>query len=206
MLPATCAGPGCSELLSKPKRGPMPRFHSAVCRVRAHQAANPDKVQQYKRTRNAKNREASLTKTCPWCGDRMSKRRRQCGKPDCRRKQDALRQREFKARHKSETGRPYEDRYAEERRAAVIFRKALKRGANGGEVFDEREVFERDGWVCGICLEPVDPGLRFPDMRRASLDHVIPVSFGGPHTRANTRCSHLDCNVARGNRMEADAA
>lgn len=68
------------------------------------------------------------------------------------------------------------------------------------EAFDSREVFDRDGWLCGICQEPVDPDERFPSPMSVSLDHVVPLSKGGHHTRANTRCTHLGCNVKLGNR------
>lgn len=66
------------------------------------------------------------------------------------------------------------------------------------EVFDSREVFDRDGWVCGICRDPVDPVITWPDPRSASLDHILPVARGGPHTRANCQCSHLGCNARKG--------
>lgn len=65
------------------------------------------------------------------------------------------------------------------------------------EKFNHVDVFERDGWRC-FCGKKVDPRRRFPDPLSVSLDHVIPVSEGGGHTRANTRCSHLTCNVRRG--------
>lgn len=74
-----------------------------------------------------------------------------------------------------------------------------------GEPFTSIEIFERDGWHCGICDEPVDRELRYPDPMSASLDHIVPLSKGGGHTRENVRCSHLGCNVRRGNRIEEAA-
>lgn len=82
-------------------------------------------------------------------------------------------------------------------RARWAARQALKRGV-AAEVFEFREVFDRDGWICGLCAEPVDPELRWPDPLSVSLDHVIPLSRGGSHSRANTQCSHLRCNVSKG--------
>lgn len=76
-------------------------------------------------------------------------------------------------------------------------RRARERGALV-EKFDRVEIFERDGWICGICNEPVDPGLAHPDPMSASLDHIVPVSRGGKHSRANTQCAHLTCNVRKG--------
>ncbi len=84
-------------------------------------------------------------------------------------------------------------------RGLLAERRAKKRGATVEKV-DPFEVFDRDGWVCGICDEPVDPKLRHPDRMSASLDHVVPISLGGDHSYANTRCSHWICNIRRGNR------
>ena len=72
----------------------------------------------------------------------------------------------------------------------------------GGEFqkVDRLEVFERDGWLCGICCKPVDRTLLYPDRRSASLDHVIPLSRGGSHALGNVQCSHLDCNRQKGYR------
>ena len=79
-------------------------------------------------------------------------------------------------------------------------RRRLQKLATTVERFTHAEIFERDCWLCGICEKPVDPELRYPDPMSASLDHVEPLSLGGTHTRENVRCSHLTCNVARGNR------
>lgn len=68
------------------------------------------------------------------------------------------------------------------------------------ERFSAESVFERDKWRCGICNRKITAGLRHPHPLSASLDHVIPISHGGPHTRANTRASHLRCNIRRNNR------
>ncbi len=62
------------------------------------------------------------------------------------------------------------------------------------------EVFERDGWVCGICGQLIDPVLKWPEPRSASLDHVLPLAAGGEHTRANTQAAHLICNIRKGAR------
>jgi 5-methylcytosine-specific restriction endonuclease McrA len=36
----------------------------------------------------------------------------------------------------------------------------------------------------------------------ASPDHIIPISLGGKHSYENLQCSHLKCNLAKGNRVE----
>nr|DAP09017.1 MAG TPA: HNH endonuclease [Caudoviricetes sp.] len=79
-------------------------------------------------------------------------------------------------------------------------RRALL-GSCEREDFRYEEIFERDEWTCGICNEPVDPDSEFPDLRSPSLDHVIPLSKGGSHTRDNVQLAHYICNVTKGARL-----
>lgn len=58
-----------------------------------------------------------------------------------------------------------------------------------------RAVVERDGAICWLCGKAI--------VGIVSLDHVVPVSFGGNDDIENLRPSCLACNVARGNRMRA---
>lgn len=61
------------------------------------------------------------------------------------------------------------------------------------------DIYERDEWVCQLCHEPVDPD--HPERRhQASLDHIIPQSYGGGHDPSNLRLAHISCNSRRGNR------
>jgi 5-methylcytosine-specific restriction endonuclease McrA len=52
-------------------------------------------------------------------------------------------------------------------------------------------VAERDGWRCAICAGVVTRATW-------SLDHVIPLSKGGPHTYSNVVLAHRSCNSSRG--------
>lgn len=79
-------------------------------------------------------------------------------------------------------------------------RRALIRGANA-ERFNVLDVYDRDEWVCGLCLKPVDPNLRHPNPFSASLDHILPLTRGGAHALSNVQLAHLRCNTAKGNRL-----
>lgn len=59
------------------------------------------------------------------------------------------------------------------------------------------DVFERDRWTCHICREPINPELKHPDPRSASIDHVIPLAKGGEHSMRNVRAAHLSCNCSK---------
>lgn len=70
------------------------------------------------------------------------------------------------------------------------------------EIFSAREIYERDNWTCQLCGLPLDRGARAPDSMSPSIDHAIPLSRGGEHSRANTQAAHLGCNVRKGVRIE----
>lgn len=84
------------------------------------------------------------------------------------------------------------------RRASRAQRKAIERtGLEHGEPIDPQDIYQRDGWRCGICQQPVGRSYRYPHPRSASLDHIIPLADGGTHTRENVQCSHLRCNLSK---------
>ena len=93
-------------------------------------------------------------------------------------------------------------KWDERRRAQWHKRRALSKGAAGADLINSAEVYERDRWVCGICLERVDRRLIWPDPMSPSLDHIVPLSRGGAHQLANVQCAHLSCNVRKGARPE----
>lgn len=84
----------------------------------------------------------------------------------------------------------------ENKRAARHRRRAIKRGTQAERIVPA-EIFDRDGWRCGLCRKRVNPKLRYPHRMSASLDHVTPLAAGGTHTRGNVQCSHLACNVQK---------
>lgn len=98
-------------------------------------------------------------------------------------------------------GREKNPPWDERRRANKARRETKKRSAGRG--FDPVVVYERDGWLCGLCGGPVDRSLAWPDPMSASLDHVIPLADGGGHTPKNAQCSHLVCNERKGGRKVA---
>ena len=100
-------------------------------------------------------------------------------------------------------GRMADAPWDERRRSNAERRRALKAGASIGARFTNAEVFDRDGWVCGLCAEPVSRNATYPDPLSASLDHVIPLSRGGSHSLDNVQLAHLACNVSKGARVAA---
>jgi hypothetical protein len=69
-------------------------------------------------------------------------------------------------------------------------------------------IYERDHWVCQLCLLPVDPELTSPHPQSASLDHIVCRSWSErpDHSDANLRLAHLICNSLRGDEGRYAAA
>ncbi len=85
-------------------------------------------------------------------------------------------------------------------------RRQLKRARAAGVRavrVDRLAIFERDGWVCQLCGEAVDPAREFPDPLSPSLDHVIPLDRGGAHVPENCQLAHFGCNASKGSRRTA---
>ncbi len=69
---------------------------------------------------------------------------------------------------------------------------ARRSGAWVVERFSRSEIYARDRGLCGLCHTPVAA-------HEATLDHILPLSCGGDHIRANVRIAHVNCNAHRGN-------
>ena len=59
-------------------------------------------------------------------------------------------------------------------------------------------IFIRDQWQCWICETPCDQTARVPHPDAATIDHLVPQSFGGGHEPENLATAHLSCNSRRG--------
>jgi HNH endonuclease len=79
----------------------------------------------------------------------------------------------------------------------VNHRARARRFGVEDEYVNKLQVFERDGWICGICHEPVDREAAWPAPRMPSLDHIEPLAAGGPHVYENVQCAHLQCNLIK---------
>jgi 5-methylcytosine-specific restriction endonuclease McrA len=79
---------------------------------------------------------------------------------------------------------------------------------NGVQKYTTLQVLETYGTDCHICNGPVDmtaprgigKGLGWET--GLHIDHVIPISKGGPDVLDNVRPSHSSCNLSKGGRVE----
>lgn len=83
-------------------------------------------------------------------------------------------------------------------------RRALQAGATIKD-FTAQEVFIRDRYTCQTCGIKTRPDYKNPNhLKRPNLDHIIPLSMGGEHSRENTQCLCHKCNMEKGNRHAND--
>lgn len=77
-------------------------------------------------------------------------------------------------------------------------RRALKRGAAGGELVYRKRIFERDRWICQLCGQRVKRSAVAPHPKSPTIDHIVPLAEGGKHEPANVQCAHFICNALKG--------
>lgn len=211
---------GCGEPLCQ-SAGTKPRsWCSEACRVRTYYRTHPDKkIEQQARGRERARQKASelaTTRTeilildCTECGAAFVQRRRPAVRRVCsnrcrnRRNQRQLGPEGRAAKRKRyRQNHPEKWAWTESKKAWTQRRRARKRGADAERVLSA-EIFDRDGWRCGLCGGQVDRRLSYPDPMSASLDHILPLSIGGAHTRANVQLAHLVCNTRKNNRPHSD--
>lgn len=73
-------------------------------------------------------------------------------------------------------------------------RKRAIRAGVAHEPYRRVDIIARDGGICYLCELPVPVGAEH-------LDHVIPISRGGPDTAANVRVTHALCNLRKHARL-----
>lgn len=69
-------------------------------------------------------------------------------------------------------------------------------------------IYERDGWICQLCTEPVDPSLGPTDLWGATLDHIECQAWAliPDHSPENLRLAHRWCNSVRSDETYYTAA
>lgn len=78
--------------------------------------------------------------------------------------------------------------------------RARRRGRFKIRPADRLAIYERDGWVCQLCMTPVDREAHYLDDQAPSLDHIECRSWAliPDHSPENLRLAHRLCNSFRG--------
>jgi len=82
------------------------------------------------------------------------------------------------------------DRHAERQR-----RRYAQKKNNGYERVNYKAIYKRDNYTCQICHKE---NLKRPDI---TIDHIIPITKGGPHIPDNLQVACRACNIKKGNRI-----
>ena len=210
----------CGALIVRTKRsGPLPKYCSETCRAEGSPRVDAEKYKRAEREKRRALREASV-RLCPSCGGSFTPeksmsqrfctkkcsaaffrdRSGRCSERDCER---PVRARGMCSMHwkrwSRKSGTAPAEEWTERRRANYHRRRALKRNLPADMIMSA-DVYERDGWLCGICSGVVERDALYPDPKSPSLDHIVPLSKGGHHVLSNVQLAHLDCNVRKGDR------
>jgi hypothetical protein len=170
-------------------------------RARAYQrqweSKNREKRNERSRQRIAANREGMREYWRRWYmenREEINARRRQRHRANPERERERNRlwyatHCQEKLRKRAEWGRAN----PEKTKKNVQLRRARRRGTTV-ETFLHAEIFERDSWHCRTCgHETLHRWERF-NIWSPELDHIVPLSCGGPHTKANTQLLCALCN------------
>jgi hypothetical protein len=82
------------------------------------------------------------------------------------------------------------------RRERNTLRRALQRDLEAARV-SRIGIYQRDGWTCHICGDPVDRDAVVPDLAAPVLDHVVPLARRGRHEESNLKTAHFYCNSVK---------
>jgi len=185
-------------------------------RQRRRRALNPEKCREYRRQYYASHREKSLEANRLYRAANPEKRREADRRYKATHQEQCLKS----GRKYDTTHREKRNEYRRKWRAANRdkFRKSSRKWRRSAkpekgrarnqryrfrkchlkvETFTDLEIFERDGWLCGICGQKINRRLKWPHPRSKSLDHIVPLLRGGGHARENVQAAHLRCNMSK---------
>ena len=88
----------------------------------------------------------------------------------------------------------------------IARRKRAKKRANGWERYTEAQVLALHGAVCHICGNAINLSLNRKIGSEGwemslHIDHVIPISKGGPDKLSNVKPSHAKCNLKKRDKL-----
>lgn len=174
--------------------------------------------------RELRRDRATIERTCKICGDRFITRPNRWGPRSNTCRKEALRRRKGKG-HSAVFGpfrcrqcarevnpnygsrfRTYCSRRCSDQFARRARNRRMKLVAAKYERFADWIVFERDRWICQICLRPIDRELPSGNRMAPTIDHIIPISRGGSHIPGNCQSAHLLCNASKGSLLPNEIA
>lgn len=133
--------------------------------------------------KNKKPIEPRVVK-CKYCGIDYLGKNKNASCPDCKARLAKERERKYRKGRKRT--------HAQRAKKYGVFRKYNVKA---------EKVFKRDKWRCKSCNCKVQKNDIYAD-NAAELDHIIPLSKGGPHTYSNVQTLCRKCNISKGDACE----
>lgn len=198
----------CGEKVNYKGTGAVPIFCSVKCKTKFH---------------NTRSRRSRLSlaikenKNCEFCGKEfiaLKRDRRYCPDTHCGQKAYKHRKNSGKPLPKffdvccagcglSFTAKHPEAKWCSKKCANRHWGNVRARKARSPllDAYADREIFERDNWLCHICGEFIDSSLDRTSLMGATIDHVIPIARGGVDSADNVKAAHRSCNSAKGAKL-----
>jgi 5-methylcytosine-specific restriction endonuclease McrA len=217
--PPTLCSPECKAEANRRRASAW--YNANTERRKEYRVANADRIKAYNRSYYAKDPAAEVARARAWQEANpdkvaISKQRQKESGKDRERAAKMRRENPEVARQRSratywKNAHTYRDRpkqwaKANPDKARALWarnnrrRKAATRGATDLDPINPLDIYERDGWLCGLCGKPIDKRRRFPDRLSATLDHIVPISRGGQHVPENVQAAHYTCNSSKRDR------
>jgi hypothetical protein len=163
-----------------------PRTNCKTCHVAARlarRASDPERAAEIDAKHYAKHREKKRAQQAEWWAKN--------GKARNKRVQE---KHAANPEHKRALSRAWTAANPEKVSARNGKYYALYKGAEGAELIQRRDIWNRDGGICGLCRKPIEGAF--------DIDHILPVSLGGEHVPHNVQVAHPACN--RSKRAQVD--
>jgi len=166
-----------------PSRGSRPRKHcSPSCKYKYYRANRSEIQKERARQAARRRREQRQAQRQQWWGYcvlcsrlyRLATPRSRCPEPDCQQRRATF----------TVTG--------------VQGRKRAERMGSPVEEFDPIVIYNKHQGRCAICGVKVRTAGGKRQDTTASIDHVVPISAGGPHTEDNCQLLCFGCNMRKG--------
>jgi 5-methylcytosine-specific restriction endonuclease McrA len=98
-----------------------------------------------------------------------------------------------------------------ERAVRAVIRRRAQKLSNGYEIYTTQQVLDLYGTSCHICGLEIDISTSRKIgsqgwKKSLQVDHVIPISKGGPDTLENVRPSHAVCNMEKRDKLPEQVA
>jgi 5-methylcytosine-specific restriction endonuclease McrA len=169
-------------------------------RSKAYRAANSERLRAAAQRRYRANPEPVKARVRRWREEHLERARAAGREREARNPEAAAeRKRRWAAAHPEKTAAAvasYQARNRAKQREWTRRRRARLKTATV-EPVDYEAIRERDGDVCYLCGDSVEP-------HELDFDHVIPLSRGGAHSASNVRVTHASCNRRKGARTPSE--